>query len=67
MAEYNARNNAALKTLLEEHKVQLRQFPTEVMQALKQHTNALITEQVAADKDFARVWQSYSEFLSFDA
>ncbi len=64
LAEYNARNNAALKTLLEEHKVQLRQFPTEVMQTLKQHTQTLMAEQAAADKDFARVWQSYSDFLA---
>ena len=64
LAEYDARNNAALKTLLNEHKVQLRQFPDEVMQALKHHTDELISEQVKADKDFARVWQSYSEFLA---
>jgi TRAP-type mannitol/chloroaromatic compound transport system substrate-binding protein len=64
LAEYNARNNAALKTLIEQHNVKLRQFPPAVMQALKAHTQALITEQSTADKDFARVWQSYSEFLS---
>lgn len=64
LAEYNARNNTALKTLVEEHNVQLRQFPAEVMQALKHHTDALIVEQVKADKDFARIWQSYSEFLA---
>ncbi len=64
LAEYNARNNAALKTLIDEHNVQLRQFPPEVMQALKYHTDALIAEQVASDKDFARVWHSYSEFLA---
>ncbi|MFT6248144.1 MAG: TRAP-type mannitol/chloroaromatic compound transport system substrate-binding protein [Cognaticolwellia sp.] len=64
LAEYNARNNAALKTLIEEHNVQLRKFPAEVMQALKYHTDELIKEQVKADKDFARVWLSYSEFLA---
>jgi TRAP-type mannitol/chloroaromatic compound transport system substrate-binding protein len=64
LAEYNARNNTALKALVEEHNVQLRQFPAEVMLALKHHTDELIAEQVKADKDFARVWQSYSEFLA---
>ena len=48
----------ALKTLVEAHNVQLRQLPVEVMLALKQHKNALIKEQVKADKYFARVWQS---------
>lgn len=64
LAEYNARNNAALKTLVEEHGVKLRQFPAEVIEVLKQHTDALIVEQSAANKDFARVWKSYSEFLA---
>lgn len=64
LAEYTARNNVALKTLLEQHQVKLRQFPPAVMQALKQHTQALIEEQVLADKDFAKVWRSYSDFLT---
>jgi len=60
--EYNARNNAALVSLVSEHKVKLRQFPSEVMQALKQYTQQVIAEQIAADPDFAKVWASYSEF-----
>jgi len=64
LTEYNARNNTAVKTLVEAHNVQLRQFPAEVMLALKHHTDELIAEQVKAGKYFARVWQSYSEFLA---
>lgn len=64
LAEYNARNNTALNTLVNEHKVELRQFPLDVMQALKHQTDELIKEQVNADKDFARIWQSYSQFLT---
>ena len=56
LAEYNARNNMALKPLVEEHNVQLSQFLAEVMLALKLHKNALIKKQVKADKYFARVW-----------
>lgn len=59
-----ARDNMALIALIKAHNVQLRQMPAEVMLALKQHKNALIKEQVKADKYFARVWQSYSEFLA---
>jgi TRAP-type mannitol/chloroaromatic compound transport system substrate-binding protein len=62
--EYNARNNTALKTLIEKHNVKLRQLPLAVIQELKVITEQVITEQVAADAHFAKVWQSYSEFLS---
>jgi len=61
--EYNARNNIALKTLVEKHHVKLREFPPEVMKALKMHTTEVLAEQVASDAGFAKVWQSYSEFL----
>ncbi|WP_286235025.1 TRAP transporter substrate-binding protein [Thalassotalea sediminis] len=62
--EYNARNNNALQTLINKHDVQVKQFPAEVMQALKGYTQDVIDEQVAADKTFAKVWASYSEFLN---
>ena len=61
--EYNARNNIALKTLVEKHRVKLREFPPEVMAALKKHTNEVLDEQVANDAGFAKVWKSYSAFL----
>ncbi|MGB1199416.1 MAG: TRAP transporter substrate-binding protein [Thalassotalea sp.] len=61
--EYNARNNNALQTLIKKHNVKLRQFPDDVMLALRIHSDAVITEQVLADKTFAKIWQSYDEFL----
>ena len=60
--EYNARNNSALVNLVTDHQVKLRQFPDDVMQTLKQYTDEVIAEQVAADPDFAKVWGSYSQF-----
>jgi len=62
--EYNARNNIALKTLVEKHKVKLREFSPEIMKALKGYTQEVLTEQVAKDADFAKIWKSYSAFLS---
>ncbi|MGJ8694090.1 MAG: TRAP transporter substrate-binding protein [Thalassotalea sp.] len=62
--EYNARNNNALKTLVNEHNVQLRTLPADVVAALKAISAEVITDQIAADAGFAKVWQSYSEFLS---
>ncbi len=64
LAEYNARNNTAVKTLVEAHNVQLRQFPAEVMLALKQYKDALIKEQVKAGKYFPAYDKLYSEFLA---
>ena len=61
--EYNARNNNALKDLVEKHHVKLRQFPPEVMKALKDHTQEVLTEQAKNDEGFAKIWASYSEFL----
>lgn len=62
--EYNARNNNALKTLVEKHHVKLRQLPDDVMHKLKEFTNEVLVEQVANDEGFAKVWGSYSEFLA---
>jgi len=61
--EYNARNNTALKTLIEKHHVKMRTFPAPVIAGLKAITEEIIAEQVAADPGFAKVWKSYSEFL----
>jgi len=61
--EYNARNNNALKTLINKHQVKLRQFPPEVMQALKGYTHEVLTEQAANDENFAKIWASYADFL----
>ena len=61
--EYNARNNNALKDLVEKHQVKLRQFPPEVMKALKGYSEEVIAEQAKNDETFAKVWSSYSDFL----
>ncbi|GLS82766.1 TRAP transporter substrate-binding protein [Paraferrimonas haliotis] len=60
--EYTARNAGALTTLVEEHGVQIRQFPDDVVAALKKETAALIEEQVAQDEQMKAVYQSYQSF-----
>jgi len=62
--EYNARNNAALKTLVEKHNVKLRTLPEPVLAELKKITAEVVAEQAEKDAGFAKVWQSYSGFLS---
>ena len=60
--EYTARNNSAMNTLLEKHGVKMRPFPEDVVLALKQHSSAVMAEQVAADSTFAKVYESYAKF-----
>lgn len=60
--EYTARNNAALQTLINEHKVELRPIPDEVLAALRVAANEVLQEQVEADPMFAKVYASYSAF-----
>ncbi len=62
--EYNARNNNALVTLKEKHQVKMRQFPPEVLKSLKEISEQVMAEQAEADPGFAKVWKSYSEFMS---
>ncbi len=62
--EYNARNNAAMQTLINKHQVKMRQLPDSVLAGLKSITDEVIKEQVAADPGFAKVWASYSEFMA---
>lgn len=62
--EYTAKNNEALKTLVDQHQVQLRKLPDDVMAALKLTTQQVMVEQAEKDPKFAKVWQSYQQFLA---
>lgn len=59
LAEYAARNQKALETLVNEHGVQLRPFPEEVLDAMREASETVLKELVA-DDDFSRkVYDSY--------
>lgn len=60
--EYTARNNAALQSLVNEHNVQLRRLPDDVLQALWRGSQQVMSELVATDSMAAKVYKSYSEF-----
>jgi TRAP-type mannitol/chloroaromatic compound transport system substrate-binding protein len=62
LAEYTARNPAALKTLVEEHGVELRRFPDEVLDEFKRLSTQVVAELAAADPIVDRVYQSYRAF-----
>ncbi|MBU2886323.1 TRAP transporter substrate-binding protein [Gilvimarinus agarilyticus] len=61
---YTATNNAALQSLINNHGIELKRFPDEVLQELRQMTEEVFQEQAAADPMFAKVYQSYQDFLT---
>lgn len=60
--EFMARNNAALKTLVEEHNVELRRLPDEVLERLKEISMAVLDELANKDPLTKRIVTSYREF-----
>ena len=61
--EYTARNPNAMKQLLEQHGIEMRPLPEDVMQALKQASAKVIKDKRAEDPMFDRVYASYDAFL----
>jgi TRAP-type mannitol/chloroaromatic compound transport system substrate-binding protein len=62
LAEYTARNNAALHTLVTEHKVDLRPFPDEVLVKLRQLSDEVVQEVAAKDPVSKKVYESFKQF-----
>ncbi|MBU0501320.1 MAG: TRAP transporter substrate-binding protein [Gammaproteobacteria bacterium] len=62
LAEYTARNPAALETLLTRHKVDMRVYPNDVLQALRKISLEVVEELANKDKFTRKVYASYSRF-----
>ena len=60
--EFTARNNAALQELINEHGVQLRRLPDDVLLALYRGTQKVLEKLVADDPMAAKVNESYQRF-----
>jgi TRAP-type mannitol/chloroaromatic compound transport system substrate-binding protein len=61
-AEFNARNGEALSTLVNEHGVQLRRFPDEVLKEIGTTSASVVAELGGADEMTKRVYESYVAF-----
>ncbi|MHA7817280.1 MAG: TRAP transporter substrate-binding protein [Pseudohaliea sp.] len=61
--EFTARNNASLETLLDEHNVQLRRLPDDVLALLQEKSEEVMARLVAGDPMARKVYASYREFL----
>ncbi|PMR74739.1 TRAP transporter substrate-binding protein [Billgrantia endophytica] len=62
ISEFAYRNAQALDTLVDEHGVQLRTFPDDVMEALFESSKQVIQNQVDSDPDSRKVYDSYLAF-----
>ena len=60
--EFMARNNAALKSLVEEHDVELRRLPDEVLARLKELSTEVMDELANSSPLAQRIVTSYREF-----
>ena len=59
---YTASNSQALQTLQQEHNVDIRRFPDDVLKELYRISEDVLTEQAAADPMFAKVLKSISDY-----
>ena len=62
LAEYTARNQQALQSLINEHNVELKHFPDEVLKELKSISEQVIEEEAAKDALSKKVWASQKAF-----
>jgi TRAP-type mannitol/chloroaromatic compound transport system substrate-binding protein len=62
LAEYTARNNAALTELVDKHGVDLRELPADVLNKLRTLSEEVVAEVAAQDPASQKVYDSYIKF-----
>ncbi len=62
LAEFNARSPAALAALINDHKVELRAFPNDVLKLLRELSHQVAQEKAAKDALFKKVYDSFLKF-----
>jgi TRAP-type mannitol/chloroaromatic compound transport system substrate-binding protein len=63
LSEYMARNPAALSALIKKHKVELREFPQDVVRRLRELSAEVVAEVARQDEFSKRVYASHEKFL----
>jgi TRAP-type mannitol/chloroaromatic compound transport system substrate-binding protein len=61
---FQSENSLALTQIKMDSSIEINSFPKEIIEKAKVENIKLIDEFVAKDRDFAKVWSSYSKFLS---
>jgi len=62
LADFTAKNNAALQQLIDEHDVELRRFPDSVLKKLKLLSEQVVADLAAKDPLSQKVYQSFYKF-----
>jgi len=60
--EFEAGNGAALKELVEKHKVQVRRFPDSLLRTLKKLSDETLEEEAAKEETSQRVHTAFKKF-----
>lgn len=61
-AEFTAQNSSALVALKEQHKVQVKKIPDEVLKELRKMSNDVVEELAARDKMARKIYDSINKF-----
>ena len=62
LAEYTARNNAAMQTLINDHGVNMLPLPETVIAELRRVSDEVVGEIAGHDEISGRIYQSYQAF-----
>jgi len=62
--EYTASNNRALQDLINNHDVQLRKLPDDVIKEFRQISDEILESSAANDPEIDKVYQSFKAFLA---
>ena len=62
LAEFTARNGIALNTLINEHNVQLKRFPDDVLKTLKTTSEEVVSNVAKADAASQKVYSAFVDF-----
>ncbi len=62
LADYTARNNQALQTLITKHKVEMRQYPDDVIKKLHKLSDKAVAEVGEHDALSMKIYQSFVQF-----
>jgi len=62
ISDYTARNNQALDTLVNKHKVNLMPLPDDVLKTLKQLSEEVVLELANKDPMAKKIYTSFNQF-----
>jgi len=62
LADYTAKNNQALQTLINKHKVEMRQYPDDVIKKLQSLSTEVVAKVGDHDELSKRILASFTQF-----